>query len=392
MLKESDRHKCFENRRTSMKVKMMFRPDDSDEEISNKKQAKKRKTKKLAELDKLAQYAKDQDLNSFVDCMADTLKQFEKMDPGIKNMIRNMFTDDSKKGSKMVVGSQKRSMTADLSKDSKRSVIRSGQDTSKPFNGTRTKDLSQITCDIKPTAPKRVRTATAKMQKYSVDDDKGWQNASLRDIPRSDSAEKLKAGYEYIVGYCAKFNDIKLLNRVRDSSVFIVKADSLLGVYQKMTHFVTDGNHRGNLSLLYCLLYGLPIISISWVKKCADQDSIVDWRPSEVKLDISHKIFTKHRISVYKDTALGGRLNRIVEVETKLLSEAIGKFGGILCEPFEADVVVVLDMHIEKLIKGKGRKDLCLNKVVNKKWIVDCILENFFKNVINPEYEIKISS
>lgn len=379
-----------------MKAKALFKAEDSDDEHSNQRKAKKKKPKKLEEIEKLGEYAKSNDLSSFVNCMTDTLKHFEMMDPAIKKMIRDIFNedpennqhaqkDDSKKGNSLknttqtVSSKQQTSSQIGSKKDHKieeKGLVSALKSKPKPFEDFKTK---------KTILPKNIKANLA-----DENSEKYWTTASIKETQRSKSAEKLRAEYQLVIGYVSKFNQVKELNRIQNSSCYLIKADSLLSVYQKVTHLVIGDNHKGSLVLLYCLIAGIPVVGLPWVVQCTKDAKVVDPKPYEVSFDLNHKVFEKKNIAVYRDSNVVSRLSKIAEIETKLLLESIVKFGGTITEIANADVLVVLDVHIERLTAAKDKRDISLVQAVNKKWVVDCILENTFKNPINPIYELKL--
>lgn len=84
---------AFDNKRTSMKMKRLHSPEGTDDE-SIKKRAKKAQSKKMNNLHKVAETTKDKDLQDFITELSQSLKQFEKLDPSLKMIVRSVLNDN----------------------------------------------------------------------------------------------------------------------------------------------------------------------------------------------------------------------------------------------------------------------------------------------------------
>ena len=59
-----------------------------------------------------------------------------------------------------------------------------------------------------------------------------------------------------------------------------------------------------------------------------------------------------------------------------------------------AEILIVLDYQIEKIsVSSETRRDIdsSFAKLVNKKWLVDSVMESTLKNTSNPDYTIKLT-
>lgn len=337
------------------------------------------KAKKETELGKLASSTQQKELSEFVDQMANTIKEFEKMDPSLKNIIRDIFTD------KPEASSSSRSLSNKTSKPTKKSTIVSEKpNLSKSSVFTSGVKANKFNIESITEVDKHREQSAIK---FGFQKD---QNPIEKKTILSNSGQKLQQEYKYVIGYHGRWNAVKAFKLLKDDMVFFIRASNLIMVQNKINIFVTDGSHKGSLVILYCIMNSIPIIKIDWITESMKVGNILD--PQDFKLDIylEHKIFDKLSISIYKESNKNKQGIHSGEGEIALLEEAVKKFGGTLKSNFnDTDYLVVIDSYFERFTNSKNRKESSLQNLVNYKWVVDCILENFKKNPINPVYEVK---
>ena len=93
VLTESERIQAFEDKRDSVRLKRLQSPDCIDDE-NLKKKAKRVQSKKMNNLHKVVEKTKDKDLQDFINELSESLKQFEKLDPSLKMIVRSVFNDN----------------------------------------------------------------------------------------------------------------------------------------------------------------------------------------------------------------------------------------------------------------------------------------------------------
>lgn len=380
LLTEREKHMSFDNKRTSMKAMRTKLKEPSVDIVEAKVPKRAQKPKKLTELGKIAQTSQKKELSEFVDQMANTLKEFEKMDPSLKNMIRDIFSEKPEVGA-----TSSRSVSIKSTKNN--SKVNVGKE-----NGGGKKHS--------------IASSSMKPKKISVEAieevDKFREHSNGKSLPQRDnekktalskSGMKLQQEYKYVIGYHGKWNAVKAFKLLKDDLVFFIKGGNLISVQNKINLFVTDGSHKGSLVILYCIMNSIPIIKMDWITDSVKQGTLLDPENYKLELDLNHKIFEKLNIAIYKEPAKAKQSMFTGDGETSLLEDAVRRFGGtVKNNHIEADYLVVIDSYLDKFTSSKNKKDATLQHVVNYKWVVDCILENFKKNPINPIYDIKQSN
>ena len=379
LLSDREKYMSFDNKRTSMKAMRTKLKEPSVDIPDQKKPKKAPKVKKLTELNKLANTTQHKELSEFVDQMANTLREFEKMDPSLKSMIRDILTDKpdgSASPRSTSVNRSKQTVKPSSSRD--RGLINNigrMQSEAKPR-----KESFEIIREVDYTKEYSNTKQINRKETFVVE----------KKVVLSKSGDKLQHEYKYVMGYHAKWNAVKQFKLVPDASVYFIKGSNLISVQNKINVFVTDGSHRGSLVILYCIMHGIPIIGIDWLEQSAKEGKVLDYDGFRVKLDLDHQIFDRLNISIYKEPSKPKVSSYSGECEVALLEDAVRKFGGVLKSNInEADYLVVIDVYFDRFTGSKARKETALQSIVNYKWIVDCILENFKKNAINPVYEVK---
>ncbi len=371
-----------------MKVKKV-QELESEEEDHFKKKPKKQSFKKLASLEKLSESVKDNNMTSFLQHMAESIKEFEKLDPSLKPIIRSILSNDD---------------AIDSEPESR-------------FNSSsRAKKLLMSDKANQKTAPRQTaasRHRASSVIKESIEEDSGSAkknanntiapNASLTSnrstiLKKSNSQLDLSTQhtinpYDFTVGYCCKFTQVKELSLIKEYKMQLIRADNLNSVQQgKIRCLVTDDEHlKSNICYLYCILYNIPILKLAWVNNSVKKGKPQEFEEYRINPTLNLSILKNENIMVYKD-----KLNKkpILDQETDLLNHAIEKFGGTVQNSItRADVLVILDSQIDKIASSSHlRKEIesSLAKTVNKKWLVDCILEASLKNHSNPLYEVRL--
>lgn len=205
----------------------------------------------------------------------------------------------------------------------------------------------------------------------------------------------------YYVGYIAKFNHVKDISNV-SNKISLLKADSLLVIQNKIRVLVVEGELKGSISILYAIMENIPIVGIDWVAECIKTKSIVDAIPFSIKINLNKSLFEKTKVYIYKERSSGNQTQKkstqtsfsstsasLSEAETDLLNSAITRFGGKRITYLnDADKVIILDQDIDRLTLLKNKKEITgiFADKVNKRWLVDCILEGEIKNCSNPLY------
>lgn len=351
--------------------------DKKDEKVPKRTQ----KPKKLTELGKLASTTQQRGLSEFVDQMANTFKEFEKMDPSLKNMIRDIFTE------KTEVSNSSKSLSQKNSKQSVKGnpVIKPKQPTAKPtqtfLSGVKP---SKFTIESIEEVETHKEDSVIK-QPFHRETTQAEYKLAL-----SKSGQKLQQQYKYVIGYHGKWNTVKAFMLLKKDTVYLIKGSNLIAVQNKINLFITDGSHKGSLVILYCIMHSIPIIKIDWITESIKKGDILDPTDFKFDLNLDHKIFDRLNITIYRDSLKNKQGVHNNEAEITLLEDAVKRFGGVLkTNATEADYLVVIDAFFDRFTNSKTRKDSSLQSLVNYKWVVDCILENFKKNPINPVYDLK---
>lgn len=378
LLSEREKYMSFDNKRTSMKAMRTKLKEPSIEILEAKVPKRAPKPKKLTELGKIAHTSHKKELSEFVDQMANTLKEFERMDPSLKNMIRDIFSEKPQ-----VAATSSRSASIKTTKNSDKANM------GKENRGG--KNAAIASSSVKP---KKTSVVEA------IDEvDRAREQSNCKPVPQRDnekkaalskSGVKLQQEYKYVIGYHGKWNTVKAFKFFKDDLVFFIRAANLISVQNKINLFVTDGSHKGSLVILYCIMNAIPIVKIDWIVDSVKQETILDPDNYKLEFDLKHRVFDRLNIAVYKEPVKAKQNVFTGDSETGLLEDAIRRFGGTLkSNHIEADYLVVIDSYLERFTNSKNRKDATLQHVVNYKWVVDCILENFKKNPINPVYDIR---
>ncbi len=198
--------------------------DIKDEKVPKRTQ----KPKKLTELGKLASTTQQRGLSEFVDQMANTFKEFEKMDPSLKNMIRDIFTE------KTEVSNSSKSLSQKNSKQSVKGnpVIKPKQPSAKP--------TQTFLSGVKPskfTIESIEEVETHKEDSVIKQPFHREQTHAEYKLALSKSGQKLQQQYKYVIGYHGKWNTVKAFMLLKKDTVYLIKGSNLIAVQNKINNF-----------------------------------------------------------------------------------------------------------------------------------------------------------
>ena len=207
----------------------------------------------------------------------------------------------------------------------------------------------------------------------------------------ANTTKKLKEKFEHIVGYATRYNQVKDLALLAEDSLCLLRADSfsLSQIWDRITALVVDADLKSNLCLVYCILHDVPIVTLDWVATSIKCQKVLDPAKFVHHIDLDRTIFDKLSFMVYNPKTKAPSLE--LQKQAELLTSAVLYFGGkvkrFICE---ADILIVPDHHIDRILSAKGTKEIGgqLIALVNHKWVVDSIMQGVAKNTSNELYKI----